>query len=266
MGGLGNQLFQIFTTMSYGFTYNHEIKFEYSDFLNERKTYWNNLFKTLGKYLVPSISGSNIKIMREKSFEYVLLPYSIDNIMLFGYFQSPNYFQNHYPYLRNLLEISQSQNSIRSKYNKIIWEKTISIHFRWGDYVEKSDFHPILTFSYYVDAIKYILHRDSTITTILFFCEDENLNEIMSLRIEPLKQKFSFLNFEQGGINEEDWYQLLMMSCCKHNIIANSSFSWWGAYFNETLEKIVCYPKTWFGPFLSYNNTRDLFPTEWAVI
>ena len=55
------------------------------------------------------------------------------------------------------------------------------------------------------------------------------------------------------------------MSCCTHNIIANSTFSWWSGYLNENKEKIICYPNTWFGPELT-KDTRDLFPNEWVKI
>lgn len=55
------------------------------------------------------------------------------------------------------------------------------------------------------------------------------------------------------------------MSLCNHNIIANSTFSWWGAYFNINPEKIVCYPNVWFGSECN-NSTQDLFPKNWVKI
>ena len=63
--------------------------------------------------------------------------------------------------------------------------------------------------------------------------------------------------------NIEDYEQMLLMSLCQHNIIANSSFSWWGGYFNNNLEKNVCYPSVWNG---STNETQDLFPENWNKI
>ncbi|MFM8313149.1 MAG: alpha-1,2-fucosyltransferase [Deltaproteobacteria bacterium] len=58
---------------------------------------------------------------------------------------------------------------------------------------------------------------------------------------------------------------MLLMSVCKDNIIANSSFSWWGAYFNSNPNKIVTYPSKWFGPIAGHD-TRDLCPPEWNKI
>ena len=68
----------------------------------------------------------------------------------------------------------------------------------------------------------------------------------------------NFIKLENGL---SDWEEMLAMSLCKYNIIANSSFSWWGAYFNENKEKIVCYPSVWFGEVLSYHNIKELHPT-----
>jgi hypothetical protein len=67
------------------------------------------------------------------------------------------------------------------------------------------------------------------------------------------------------SLDLEDWEQLLMMSSCGHNIIANSTFSWWGAYLNSNPDKIVCYPETWFGP-KAQHDTLDLFPEDWIKV
>ena len=95
----------------------------------------------------------------------------------------------------------------------------------------------------------------------LYFCQKQD-NNVVKKKIIILKEKFPQLTFIKASDEKEDWEQMLMMSCCEHNIIANSSFSWWGAYFNRNKDKIVCYPSVWFGS-KSSNNTKDLCPNEW---
>jgi hypothetical protein len=94
--------------------------------------------------------------------------------------------------------------------------------------------------------------------------EDE---EDVQIIIDKLKTKFPECRVVKIDHRIVDWEQMLMMSLCRHNIIANSSFSWWGAYFNLREDKIVCYPDVWFGPKLAdINDTRDLFPETWSKI
>ena len=73
------------------------------------------------------------------------------------------------------------------------------------------------------------------------------------------------VNCEFIKVSDEyhDWEQLLIMSVCDHNIIANSSYSWWGAYLNENKNKTVMYPEKWFGKKMQQHNLCDLFPLTW---
>jgi hypothetical protein len=145
-----------------------------------------------------------------------------------------------------------------------------------GDYKVLQNCHPILDNEYYINSIKFILNKIQSKTkwTILYFCEEEDIDEI-NIKVEKIKagcmeylqEQELELEFERGGEPKmEDWRQLLLMSCCQHNIIANSSFSWWAAYFNNKHDKIVCYPENWFGPQLSQHNTSDLCPKSWNKI
>ena len=121
-----------------------------------------------------------------------------------------------------------------------------------------------MKYEYYNKALNFIQNKDTNITTILYFCEDEDVEIIMDT-INLLKNDFSNLNFIRASSSLKDWEQLLLMSCCQHNIIANSSFSWWGAYFNSSADKIVCYPSVWFGEMTNHD-TKDLCPQEWKRV
>ena len=83
--------------------------------------------------------------------------------------------------------------------------------------------------------------------------------------IDMLKKTITSCAFIKVIDEVEDWQQLLLMSACSHNIIANSSFSWWGAYLNTNPTKIVCYPEIWFGSKATHD-TKDLFPESWTKI
>jgi hypothetical protein len=100
--------------------------------------------------------------------------------------------------------------------------------------------------------------------TILYFCEDCDIDDVMVI-INKLTINYPLYNFKRGLNTLEDWQQMLLMSCCHHNIIANSSFSWWSAYLNTNANKIVCYPSVWFGK-VANNDTRDLCPRDWIRV
>jgi hypothetical protein len=136
------------------------------------------------------------------------------------------------------------------------------MHFRLGDYINIQHCHPVMTINYYSNCLKYLndLGIDLREYKILYFCEN-NLNDLRHIAeiIQTLKLKYPYLEFKrQSGL--EDYEEMLLMSLCEHNIIANSSFSWWAAFFNDNRDKVVCYPDTWFGPLLAHHDTSDLCP------
>jgi hypothetical protein len=77
-------------------------------------------------------------------------------------------------------------------------------------------------------------------------------------------EHFEYILVDNHGL--EDWEQMILMSLCDHHIIANSTFSWWGAYFNSNPNKIVYCPSVWFGPGYQDKNTVDLYPTTWKIV
>lgn len=277
MGGLGNQLFQIFTVIATSIRYNINFIFPYSDTLKigvERPTYWNSFFKNIKKYTVNSENyNSNVfindmlykfQVYHERSFNYREIP-KIDNIMLNGYFQSYKYFYDVQDQIFELIGIREMQSEILNEYPELLDEKnTISMHFRLGDYKVKQDCHPILSYDYYEKTLGMI-HSDELLKySILYFCEKED-NEYVNSIIEKLKLKFNVKEFIKVDDTISDWKQMLIMSCCKINIIANSSYSWWGAYFNINIGKVVFYPNKWFGPSIQHD-VSDMYPPEWVKI
>jgi hypothetical protein len=269
MGGLGNQLFQIFATISYAFKYNHIFSFPDSKRLGNRPTYWTNFLSPLMKYTIDPNPSLNIRY-NENGFHYKELPLIPQNesMIISGYYQSHKYFEEYYDKICNIIELDESKNEVYNKYpNEYL--KMISMHFRIGDYKYIPNCHPIMPYQYYKNALQLILDSENTwsIVEVLYFCESENNAEVL-LTIEKMKINFPFLQFIKAEDSATDYEQMLMMSLCKHNIIANSSFSWFSAYFNNNEDKIVCYPKKhiWFGQAMKNYIMDDLFPEKWNEI
>jgi hypothetical protein len=265
MGGLGNQLFQIFATISYAIKHKQSFSFLYTTTLGNRQTYWSNFLVSLRNFtthLRPQLFH-----IKETGFHYEELPEPSQNAhtSLYGYFQSYKYFEQHWNTLYRLIRIDEQKNAIKNKYNHN-YDNLVSMHFRLGDYKHLQDCHPIMKYEYYRNSIQHI----STLTNngrlkVLYFCEKED-DEHVQLIIDGLQDKFPDCRFVKIDHGIFDWEQLLMMSACRHNIIANSTFSWWGAYFNSHEDKIVCYPDVWFGPAIPHTNLDDLFPETWTKI
>jgi hypothetical protein len=274
MGGLGNQLFQIFATISYAIKTRNQFKFQNVDTLGGgsttvRSTYWKTLLSKLNPFLTDNIPHP-IHLIREMDFTFNDLPvYEMigRDTMVFGYFQSYKYFQDNYEMIIRIIGLEMSKTKLLEKLhvNRELLENTISMHFRIGDYKKIQNYHPIMIKEYYCRCLEYINKKYTNINfTIMYFCEDIDINDV-NLTIQFLKEKFPNYKFVRGNNRLEDWEHLLLMSCCHHNIIANSSFSWWAAYFNSWEDKTVCYPSVWFGPSANHN-TKDLCPPEWIKI
>lgn len=316
-GGLGNQLFQIFTTIAYALDnkipFYFSSKYElYSGESTIRHTYWNTFLSSLSPFLksldnrtdlsalntslLESFSQSGYKerkvlYIREKEFAYNALPkpYGSNTVdkFLYGYFQSPKYFDHHKDTLMQMIQLPEIKAKVLEKYPQYKYlenpsNNTISLHFRLGDYKKLQGYHPVLTKEYYLNAILYIKKTLSNLKLnninnseyapdlkILYFCEEneEDLAEVAKTIYYLQSHLNKNILFEKIDGMLEDWEQMIIMSLCSCNIIANSTFSWWGAYLNTyyNCNNIVCYPKTWFGIKIKHN-TKDLFFNNWIQI
>lgn len=169
-----------------------------------------------------------------------------------GVWHSEKYFITHKEEIRKaftFLPIQQgSENDMLSR--TIANTNSVSIHVRRGDYLQHPEFSGITTEEYYKKAVDYIYGH---ITSPHFF--------VFSNDIEWCKRNLDLVNATYVNCNHgrESWRDIQLMSLCKHHIIANSSFSWWGAWLAEYKEGITIRPKG----FLKDVETKDFYPERW---
>ncbi|SHN51079.1 Glycosyl transferase family 11 [Butyrivibrio hungatei DSM 14810] len=137
-------------------------------------------------------------------------------------------------------------------------DNSVSIHIRRGDYLTDANryvYGDICTESYYDQAIKYIRERVDNPRFYIFSDDIEYVKNYFEIKDATYIEENMFSKYE-------DWYDMFLMSKCKHNIIANSTFSWWGAWLNQNQDKIVIAPRKWINTY----DYLDIYPREWIKI
>lgn len=280
MGGLGNQLFQIFTTIAYGLRYGHKIVFPYSITLygvTDRYTYWDTFLSNLKMFTVNSPNNKNINIstfhnliLTQHHYQEIHYIEPFYNVKLFGYFQSYKYFEDKINDIYRLMKIEEKREAVKNENSNLFHKNiyVISMHFRLGDYKYLQESHNILPPSYYFDAMENVLKnskkRDNKHVEVWYFCENEDNAYVYENYILPMKTKYP-IRFVKIDDSIEDWKQMLLLSFADSNIMANSTFSWWGAYFNPNPD-VICYPSKWFGDNLRSNYLGHMYPPSWNRI
>ena len=233
-GGLGNYLFQISAAYGVSIRDNKELKIDISDIAivhSPLELYSNNILRNITFGSIDKFES--IHLSDHSPISYINIPVVNGNLKLDGYYQNERYFKEYRENILNLFEIDKlTKNYLTEKYSDTQFENTCSIHVRRGNYVERQHFHPLQTIDYYKRAISIIGEK----TLFLIFSDD----------IEWCESNLDFIEnkiFISGNLDYQDLY---LMSMCNHNIIANSSFSWWGAWLNTYTNKKVIYPSFWF--------------------
>lgn len=281
-GGLGNQLFQIFAIIAYAIQNGQSFIFKYDTHVcigKKRKLYWDDFLLSLKNFttynqrynITNEYLDRELPIIYLSDHHYQIMPIvsSTENVKFDSYFQSYRYFKDEEEKIFSMIRLESQLQMVKNKYSDLFEDcYTISMHFRLGDYVALQDYHNVLPFEYYKKSIEYIVSELQFRTNekrlrILYFCEEGDFGTVHQT-IEKLQPLFPNIEFKNVKSEIEDWQQLLLMACCDSNIMANSSFSWWGSYLNRNDEQIVCYPSVWFGPQLSHNILKDMFPTVWG--
>ncbi len=283
MGGLGNQLFQYAAGRCLSYLHKTELKLDLS-FLNApandaytKREFALNVYKApmpiaseaeVAKFTRPK--GAVMSTLQRKlpilfssvtvnesgnSFHKEFFSYPA-NVYLNGFWQSEKYFLQIREVLLSELQLkdplSEGNKALASE---ISGSNAVSLHIRRGDYVSNKnalEFHGICSLSYYQNAIEYVKHHKGEIK--LFVFSDD---------LKWAQENFTQSNvvFVSGNPAHVDLY---LMSLCKHNIIANSSFSWWGAWLNANKEKMVVAPKNWFAK--PEMNSPDIYPPGWMLM
>ncbi|MDR3606939.1 MAG: alpha-1,2-fucosyltransferase [Oligoflexia bacterium] len=198
------------------------------------------------------------KIYKEPHFHYSEKHLQIKgSIYLEGYWQSEKYFEGIAEQLREDLRIiSQPDENNEGALKKIRETNSVSIHIRRGDYVSNAaatQVHGILDLDYYRKSIDFIYGKFSSPSFFVFSDDPEWVRN--NLKIEG---NATYVNHNPPQKGYED---LRLMSSCKHHIIANSTFSWWGAWLNPLRSKTVIAPRNWFRT--NDLDPEDLIPINW---
>jgi hypothetical protein len=182
-----------------------------------------------------------------------------DNKYYVGFWQNEKYFQEISDVIRKNFTLKKKTSIVfNNNLQKVNGsQNSISIHVRRTDILDpKNKYGGICDLEYYNKAIKYLVDKiDSNITLFIFSDDIEWCKENL---------KFPFPMTFVSSPEIPDYEELILMSKCKHNIIANSSFSWWGAWLNQNRDKIVVGPKKWVR--MSEKNFKDIVPESWHRI
>lgn len=177
-----------------------------------------------------------------------------------GFFQSEKYFKNLESELRSDFQFKNVPDAKNQELiDKINATNSISLHIRRGDYVQKKRYQNVYaqcSLDYYKHGVEYIAQKHQNPTLFIFSDDIEWVKENLNLPYESI-----YVSNNTGNKSYED---MRLMSLCKHNVIANSSFSWWGAWLNNNKEKIVIAPQKWFND--EKIDQTDVIPENWTQI
>lgn len=264
-GRLGNQIFQYATLLSIALKHNREIVLPtkninikldgcYDFSTNKWIPYKLDIQECfdLNIRFVDDILKFVKNTYNEKFFQYDQDVFDVpDNTSIEGYFQSEKYFVNIKNYIKDTFKFKSHINDIAEKIILPFRNKqTVGIHVRRGDAVINPNF--------------YLIGLDYISNALNYFLDDDYNFIIISDDIPWCKNNIQCNDNVFFCESNSSYVDLCVMSKCNHNIISNSSYSWWGAWLNPDQHKKVISPKSW---FKNHNiNTDDLIPTSWIRI
>lgn len=274
-GGLGNQMFQYAMARALAVKNSMPLKLDISFLLQEANGYTKRDFE-LDKFTIQAaiatpeevkkLRKKNLKnffrhsVIRERSYKYIK-PFinTRNDYYINGYWQKEKYFKEAAEIIRKDFEFKEplSEEYFDLIQKQITDSNSVSVHFRRGDYVsDKNTFqrHGVCSLDYYQKAV-HLLSKQVADLRLFIFSDD----------ITWVKNNFAttlpmiFIEKKDEQLHSD----FRLMSMCKHNIIANSSYSWWAAWLNPNKEKIVIAPEKWYNSKRKQRQAKDMVPKDW---
>ena len=254
LGRLGNQMFQYASLRGIAARRGYDFGIPPSKFEDEWRSH--QLFEVfdlphLPRQNVKYLDGGTAPVAQEKFFHFdqLLFDQCPNDVSLFGFFQSEKYFKH---IEESIKEDFTFREHILEPCKEIAegFENPVSLHVRRTDYLTNNANHHNLDLSYYEEALKHFDDRQ-----VIVFSDDPEWCKEQSLFSDD-----RFLVSE----SEDNKIDLCLMTFCTSHIIANSSFSWWGAWLANS-QKVIA-PSKWFGPNNADKETKDLIPETWTII
>lgn len=241
MGRIGNQMFQYASLRGIAANNGYSVAIPPSPAMDEYRDHqMRRIFKLNSGVIHETTSFMSVS-ERGFQFDENLFNNCPDNVDVIGYLQSERYFSH-------IREELLQDFTFRRSYDKP-FENYVSVHVRRTDYVGQPQYHPVCEDSYYHAALDIL--GDSL--PVVVFSDD----------IQWCRENIKADVYMEGTTAEQD---LFLMSMADHNIIANSSFSWWGAWLNKNPKKNIICPRQWFGPAYAHYDMSDIRPEEWIQL
>ena len=282
-GGLGNQMFQYAFGRNIEITNKTNVKFDSLSWFEQFKarTYKLHHFNVTGNFATNKEIRKLRKYRRKSGRLAFFHNYFIANDSIYikqkqfhfnpkiletkepayldGHWQSEKYFENVKDIIRKEFTLkNEPSNLYKNNEQKIRERNSVSLHIRRGDYLTMQkaiDTIGVCPLDYYHKAVIEIAKKIENPTFFVFSDDIKWVKENL---------KIDYPIFFVSNNELKDYEELILMSECKHNIIANSSFGWWGAWLNNNPNKIVITPKKWFKD--TSKNTKDLIPESWIKL
>jgi hypothetical protein len=286
IGGLGNQMFQYAAGRALSLKNDARLVLDIAGFENyelhqgfELQRVFSHPFEIASRADIRRVLGwqspaSIRRIVSRRPFaslfrkRFVVEPHfnywpGINNLTndcyLSGYWQSEKYFSEVASQIRaDFVFRLPMGNQNAELARQIIQVNAVSLHVRRGDYAinpKTAATHGLCSLDYYRESIRYVAER--VVQPHFFIFSDDIAWVERNLKIDF---PHTYVQHNRGA---ESYNDMRLMSLCRHHIIANSSFSWWGAWLTSSFEKIVIAPRKWFA---SQTDVQDLFPDGWVTL